>query len=188
MSDIVLLVSPHKDFTAAVAEQVKAELGLACVVAVDFRTAGQAGLVVTTEEVPQALSCPVLRLGKGPFLMLQLLRDIEQMRAQAAEDMVFGEGYVLKIRPKQLMRGQQSVDLTDKEVAVIQCLIGAGGDGESREALLKKVWGIESSLDTHTLETHIYRLRNKIRELGQGDAGDDGLIAATPGGYAIMVK
>ena len=38
----------------------------------------------------------------------------------------------------------------------------AGEEGCTREVLLHKIWGYKSDLDTHTLETHIYRLRQKI--------------------------
>lgn len=188
MSETVILVSLHKEFSGAVAEQVKAELGLNCAVVADFKALPAGALVVTTEEAPLELANAVITVRKGGLRMGGLLREIAQMRLQQAEDMAFGEFFVLKARPKQLVRGQVCVDLTDKEVAIIQCLISAGAEGESREGLLKKVWGFDSSLDTHTLETHIYRLRNKIRELLREDTGEDGLIAATQGGYAMVMK
>ena len=52
--------------------------------------------------------------------------------------------------------------------------------GASRETLLKEVWGMEADLNTHTLETHIYRLRAKLRELSGND-----IIEAFEGGYRL---
>ncbi len=184
----VLVVSPHADFAQTVAEQVKAELGLACALAGDFSGAEAAALVVTTEDAPQSLSCPVVAVRKGPVRMVSLLEQIRQAREQQGEDVVLARGYLLKARPKQLQRGQAVIELTDKEVAIIQCLHAAGAEGVGREQLLKKVWGFDSSLDTHTLETHIYRLRNKIRESLRGSSDDEALINATPGGYALVMK
>lgn len=182
----VLVVSKDLDFAETIVEQVKLELGLTCSMAGDFAQAG-AQVVVTTEEVPAGVAGPVLLVRKKPVRLLNLLMEIQSARQGQNEDIVLGAGYVLKMRSKQLQRGAVSVDLTDKEIAIIQCLYAAGVEGEGREQLLKKVWGFDSSLDTHTLETHIYRLRNKLREcLREGEA--DTLISATPGGYALSVK
>jgi len=180
----IVIVSPHADFALTLAEQVKAELGLACAVAEDFSQLTTASLIVTTEDISQPLGCSVVFVRKKPIRMCELLSDIVQMRLQHLEDIALGGGVVLKVRLKQLHSEGNNIDLTDKEVSIIQNLISVGGEGLSREQLLKKVWGFDSSLDTHTLETHIYRLRNKIREL----SGQEALISATPGGYAIVLK
>lgn len=52
--------------------------------------------------------------------------------------------------------------LTDKETAILRRLYQEGGKAVTREALLSEVWGYNPSVTTHTLETHIYRLRQKI--------------------------
>ncbi len=72
------------------------------------------------------------------------------------------------------------MDLTDKEAGLLQRLAEAGNKGVAKDQLLKDVWGIEALLDTHTLETHIYRLRGKFKEL----AGDE-MIEAVDGGYVL---
>ncbi|EPY02029.1 response regulator transcription factor [Magnetospirillum fulvum] len=59
---------------------------------------------------------------------------------------------------------ERAVRLTDKEVAILRRLAEAAGAVVSRENLLADVWGYSADLDTHTLETHIYRLRRKIGE------------------------
>ena len=163
------IVSPHTDFAQTLAEQVKIELGLACDVASDFTNVGTPLLVVTTEDAPD-LGCGVIVVSNKPAQMAALLLEIAQARLQPGDDVAIGGGFVLKLRVKQLHKLAQFTELTDKEVSIIQCLIAAGGEGLTREQLLKNVWGFDSSLDTHTLETHIYRLRNKIRELAGEEA------------------
>jgi len=53
------------------------------------------------------------------------------------------------------------VGLTEKEAAILECLRAAGGP-VPRDDLLARVWGYGEGIDTHTLETHIHRLRRKI--------------------------
>jgi len=73
------------------------------------------------------------------------------------------------------------VALTDKEAQLLHSLAESKGQVVSKEHLLKTIWGFEEALDTHTLETHIYRLRGKFRDL----TGDESMIAATEGGYKL---
>ncbi|MCB9964125.1 MAG: winged helix-turn-helix domain-containing protein [Rhodospirillales bacterium] len=60
--------------------------------------------------------------------------------------------------------GQPAISLTEKECGLIAALYGEGEGAVSREALLKQVWEHTAELETHTLETHIYRLRQKIEQ------------------------
>lgn len=55
-----------------------------------------------------------------------------------------------------------AIALTDTEARLLACLLDAAGGEVGREALLQRVWGYRPGLETHTLETHIYRLRKKI--------------------------
>jgi len=81
---------------------------------------------------------------------------------------------------------ERSVRLTDKEVAILRRLAEAAGAVVSREDLLADVWGYSADLDTHTLETHIYRLRRKIGEGGDDDS--PGLLRTEPGGYRLVLE
>lgn len=74
------------------------------------------------------------------------------------------------------------VRLTDKEAAILDHLSRAGGV-VPRETLLAEVWGYSASVSTHTLETHIYRLRRKI----ETDPARARLLVTGPGGYRLMV-
>jgi DNA-binding response OmpR family regulator len=76
----------------------------------------------------------------------------------------------------------RTVRLTEKEAAMLELLYRAGAEGLSRERLLAEVWGYSDAVTTHTLETHIYRLRRKIER----DAGDARLLLTEPGGYRLV--
>lgn len=71
--------------------------------------------------------------------------------------------------------------LTDKEAALLSCL-SRSEEPISRETLLSEVWGYDARLETHTLETHIYRLR---RKLAKGSPKDADVFLARQGGYQL---
>lgn len=71
--------------------------------------------------------------------------------------------------------------LTDKEVALFSRLLKAQGEMVTKEGLLRDVWAYEDGVDSHTLETHIYRLRNKCEAMGQAAP----VIRAHENGYSV---
>jgi DNA-binding response OmpR family regulator len=74
------------------------------------------------------------------------------------------------------------VRLTGKETGVLRYLCRAGQRPVSRETLLQEVWGYNSGLTTHTLETHIYRLRQKIEK----DATSPAILVTQADGYTLV--
>ncbi len=77
---------------------------------------------------------------------------------------------------------RKKVRLTDKETAIVKFLYLAGERVVSREDLLGEVWGYNADVTTHTLETHVYRLRQKIeREPSNAD-----LLVTEPNGYRLI--
>lgn len=66
---------------------------------------------------------------------------------------------------RQLLREDSTVSLTEKEALLLTQLLSAHPASCSRDMLLKNVWSMQSDVETHTLETHIYRLRGKLSEL-----------------------
>ena len=72
--------------------------------------------------------------------------------------------------------------LTEKETAILRYLYRAGQKVVGRDILLAEVWGYNSNVTTHTLETHIYRLRQKI----ETDPSNARILVTEPGGYKLM--
>lgn len=76
----------------------------------------------------------------------------------------------------------RKIHLTDKETAILKFLYRAGAKAVPREQLLAEVWGYNAAVTTHTLETHIYRLRQKIeREPSKAE-----LLITEAGGYRLV--
>jgi DNA-binding response OmpR family regulator len=76
---------------------------------------------------------------------------------------------------------QYEIRLTDKETAILKYLYKAGNKVVSREVLLDEVWGYNANVTTHTLETHVYRLRQKI----EPDPSNVTILITKPGGYRL---
>jgi DNA-binding response OmpR family regulator len=121
-----------------------------------------------------------------PFKFAVLLARIRaQLRQyEASEDAVFQIGrYTFRPGAKLLVAEKGSkLKLTEKETAILRFLYRAGAAVVSRDTLLTEVWGYNSNVTTHTLETHIYRLRQKI-EMNPSEAR---ILVTEPGGYKLM--
>ena len=124
-----------------------------------------------------------------PFCFPVLLARIRTLLRQyeTSEDAVFTIGpYSFRPSSKLLLNPKGSkVRLTEKESSILRYLYRAGQRPVSRETLLREVWAYNSGVTTHTLETHIYRLRQKIEKDAAGHPGHcrgrlqtDALIAA----------
>ncbi len=120
-----------------------------------------------------------------PFKFAVLLARIRaQLRQhEASEDAVFTIGpYTFRPSAKLLVNGRGSkLKLTEKETAILRFLYRADRKVVSRETLLQEVWGYNATVTTHTLETHIYRLRQKIEE----DPARARILVTEAGGYRL---
>ena len=103
---------------------------------------------------------------------------------EMTEDAVFPLGaYTFKPAAKILIDAAgKKVWLTDKETAILKYLKRAQGRAVAREVLLDEVWGYNAAVTTHTLETHIYRLRQKIEK----NPSDAQLLITESGGYKLV--
>ncbi|GEO14147.1 response regulator transcription factor [Microvirga aerophila] len=121
-----------------------------------------------------------------PFKFAVLLARIRaQLRQyEASEDAVFQIGpYTFRPGSKLLATEKGSkLKLTEKETAILRYLYRAGQAVVGRETLLTEVWGYNSNVTTHTLETHIYRLRQKI----EADPSNARILVTEPGGYKLI--
>ncbi|CAA9280148.1 MAG: Two-component transcriptional response regulator, LuxR family [uncultured Acetobacteraceae bacterium] len=121
-----------------------------------------------------------------PFRAGELLARVRaQLRVfDNSEDAVFTVGpYVFRPAAKLLLEPARNrkVRLTDKETNILKFLYRAAGKPVPRQVLLNGVWGYNSSITTHTLETHIYRLRQKI----EADPSRTRLLLTSAGGYSL---
>src|SRR5579872_4368528 len=119
-----------------------------------------------------------------PFRFAVLLARVRaQLRShEQSEDAVFRIGpYEFRPAAKLLIdERQKKIRLTEKETNILKYLYRAGEKPVSREELLAEVWGYNAGVTTHTLETHVYRLRQKI----EPEAGVR-LLLTEAGGYRL---
>ena len=122
-----------------------------------------------------------------PFKFAVLLARIRaQLRQhEQSEDAVFQMGpYTFKPAQKMLIDAKdKQVRLTEKETNILKFLYRAGQQVVARDILLHEVWGYNAGVTTHTLETHIYRLRQKI----EPDPSNARLLVTEAGGYKLAV-
>jgi len=78
--------------------------------------------------------------------------------------------------------GDRKIKLTEKETEMLRYLFRVGGTIIGRDVLLNEVWGYNSGVTTHTLETHVYRLRQKIER----DPSNAEILVTEPGGYRLI--
>ncbi|MGA1801886.1 response regulator transcription factor [Rhizobium sp. HT1-10] len=121
-----------------------------------------------------------------PFRFAVLLARIRaQLRQhEQSEDATFTVGrYLFKPSQKLLTTEDgQKIRLTEKEAAIIRYLYRAEQKVVTRDILLEEVWGYNSGVTTHTLETHVYRLRQKIER----DPSNAEILVTENGGYKII--
>jgi DNA-binding response OmpR family regulator len=121
-----------------------------------------------------------------PFKLGVLLARIRaQLRQhEQSEDAVFTIGpYTFKPAAKLLVDANGGkVRLTEKETSILKYLYRAGERVVTREILLHEVWGYNAGVTTHTLETHIYRLRQKIEK----DPSQAEILITETGGYKLV--
>ena len=121
-----------------------------------------------------------------PFRFAVLLARVRaQLRQhEQSEDAVFAIGpYTFRPAAKTLVdEGGSKVRLTEKETSILKYLYRSGEKVVTRDVLLHEVWGYNAGVTTHTLETHIYRLRQKIEK----DPSNAELLLTETGGYKLV--
>jgi len=122
-----------------------------------------------------------------PFKFAVLLARVRaHLRShEQSEDAIFKVGpYEFRPAVKMLVTEEdKKIRLTEKETSILKFLYRAGGKPVLREVLLDEVWGYNSGVTTHTLETHVYRLRQKI----EPDPSNASLLVTESGGYRLSL-
>ncbi len=121
-----------------------------------------------------------------PFRMAVLLARVRAHLRQhtQSDDAIFTIGpYKFQPAAKMLLNDEteKKIRLTEKETAILKYLFRVGNKTVARETLLDEVWGYNAGVTTHTLETHVYRLRQKI----EPDPSNAQLLITEPGGYRL---
>jgi DNA-binding response OmpR family regulator len=118
---------------------------------------------------------------KFPVLLARIRAQLRQH--EQSEDAVFTIGpYTFKPAAKMLLDDdEKKIRLTEKETNILKFLYRANDAVVARDVLLHEVWGYNAGVTTHTLETHIYRLRQKI----EPDPSNARLLVTESGGYRL---
>ncbi|MEE1561607.1 MAG: response regulator transcription factor [Alphaproteobacteria bacterium] len=121
-----------------------------------------------------------------PFRMGVLLARLRAhiRQHERSDDAIFTIGpYTFQPSAKLLVDNEtnKKVRLTDKETAILKYLYRSGDRVVGRDVLLDEVWGYNAGVTTHTLETHVYRLRQKIER----DPSNARILLTEPGGYRL---
>ena len=148
-------------------------------------------VIMLTGEVGEQATIAGLDAGASDYITkpFRLGELMARLRAQLRQHAAIG-GAEFRIWPHVFQPAHRTildtrtgarVRLTDKETAILRQLHRAAGAVVSRDSLLGAIWGYNAQVNTHTLETHIYRLRQKIEE----DATKATILLTAPGGYRL---
>ena len=122
-----------------------------------------------------------------PFRFSVLLARVRAQLRQHAHN----EDVIIKLGPYQFQPSAKvlieqdggRIRLTAKETSILKFLYRSSTNLASRDVLLREVWGYKPNIATHTLETHIYRLRQKI----EPDPANANLLRTEAGGYRLVL-
>ena len=119
---------------------------------------------------------------KFPVLLARIRAQLRQH--EQSEEAIFQLGpYTFKPSAKLLItEDDKKIRLTEKETNILKFLYRAAAGVVPRDTLLHEVWGYNAGVTTHTLETHIYRLRQKI----EPDPSNARILLTESGGYRIV--
>ena len=150
-----------------------------------------APIIMLTGQISDADTIAGLEAGTNdyvtkPFKFAVLMARIRaQLRShEQSEDAVFRLGpYEFRPAAKLLLdEKNKKIRLTEKETSILKYLYRAGEKPVARDELLAEVWGYNAGVTTHTLETHVYRLRQKI----EPDPANARLLLTEAGGYRLQ--
>lgn len=100
-----------------------------------------------------------------PFRLQTLQEHLENLVPQSV--IHFHQFTLYPAQRRLVFQDSAPITLTEKEVELLTCLHGEQSTPLSRESLLKKVWGYGDGITTHTIETHIYKLKQKLKTLSK---------------------
>ena len=122
-----------------------------------------------------------------PFKISRLTDEIDGLLAERGDKLMVPKriGKYLFLEDESLLVGpddSKRIRLTEKETAILRRLSEANGESVNRKTLLEEVWGYKAGINSHTLETHIYRLRKKIEQRGSSSS----FLTTSRDGYKLL--
>lgn len=157
----------------------KAEPDITVIAEIVARYSGKLPLMLLCFDTESTvfLPNPTLRIFLKPLPLHNVVTTLKTLLfPQENHDMRLNNNCTLSPASRSLMLGNIPITLTEKEVALLRFLHEGEGKIINKAALLQHIWGYGEHTDTHTVETHIYRLRQKIGE---------GLIITEDNGYRL---
>ena len=123
--------------------------------------------ILITQKRFELLPKGIINL-KRPFRIVELVEVLqpifERMKSKKENNKVLGYiSFIISDR-KLIYKDKQSVLLTEKESDIFVSLLNSENRGITKEEVMSKVWMLNPNMETHTFETHLYRLRKKIKE------------------------
>ena len=156
-------------------------------------SSNNSGIPIITLESPHDVGRSIFNTEKQihhvlrkPFKMNSLLESVQNLlfyiEHNTSESFNIGQLSVFP-RDSSLIDNvtKKKTRLTEKEVAILEYLFMSKSTVVGRDELLNEVWGYNSGVTTHTLETHIYRLRQKVER----DPSNSRFLLTVPGGYRL---
>jgi DNA-binding response OmpR family regulator len=178
--DAIVLDVGLPDFDGREVCRLLRRSGVKCPIVMLTASAGDSDQILGLDAGANDYIAKPFRLGVLLARLRAQLRQHEQ-----SEDATFAIGpYAFRPAAKLLLHKetQKKLRLTEKETAILKYLYRAGERAIGRDTLLGEVWGYNAGVTTHTLETHIYRLRQKIER----DPTKPQLLVTEPGGYRLV--
>lgn len=173
MAERTIHIAAPSDISGQALAKAVTGQGFACALAAEKT---QARFVLSYEGRSFDIACPV-KLGV-------VLAKVQGLVDVSGSQVLRAGIYTLDLLGKTWCEENgEAITLTDREVALLEALIHAPGHRLERAVLLEHVWGYHQDAETHTLETHIYRLRRKIEK----DAGNPGVLLTDGAAYHLSV-
>ena len=120
--------------------------------------------IFASNNIDQKITCDAyLHLPTTVKEINSVIENIVAKKKFSINSSIQVKNYLMDKNEKKLIKENKSVILTEKEIQLIQLFLN-NKKPLSKEEILSIVWNYSSDADTHTVETHIYRLRKKINE------------------------